>query len=855
MGGVTKETTEKINASDGKEVTEVTTTKTTADPSKTTPIDPKTKYKQDRSLDPGKTRVVHDGTSGSKTTTTETTTTDTKYEVPITVYVKDKTETVSDEKSIKRDIYTQIEGEEKKKIDTQNVTLTRTGVKNLTTQQTTWGQWSTGKIDAYTAPEIKNYDVQNPDAAPRLSVNSNTKDSEVVFEYKAKHDVSTQKCIVSRKVIAKNRISGGTIDVAYQNAIITRSVDKNLVTGETTYGKWSSATLPAVEAPEFDGFTVYSTDVAKSVDIDGSILNHTSGDHVQLDPVVFDYNANDQHYSVSFNLLENSYWFGTHIVNGRTYETLKSCIQENTPDECEIFPNQDIPAELTLGPETSYLVVYVIRIGKNAADDPAVVKETYKVVFRNVYEQYPGGDQRLIDRESVVLTRTKNADGTFGQWSTGKLDATKPKPVQGYTVTNPKAASAITVDGSQNQLQDVVFTIKPNEQEAHVNYVDDSTNETTKSITVKGVSFGTTNFDAQKDLPEGYEIDDGQEIPTTFSFGVSSINATIYVHHKQSDSAQESAEHEKVEVKDLHPVQLTSFAKKENKNSLPFTVKTREKDVDVGSKLDDIKASDFINVPAGAKANIVWDDPDANTSKAGTLTGKIVITMPSQTTYRTTITIQPAKDKIVAWNDGTVHKNVTRTIHYRGAGDQTPDDDVEIVSLSNTATFDGKGGFTWTDWTSNGSFNRVKTPEITGYTPDKDVVEAYTPTGSDSNFTVLVTYTKDSEPNIPGTTPDIPKTPEDHPKDDKPKEPKKPTEPVKKSYKSKQNRQRVINKQTITNSKISKMSQSTNPAQKRAQATLPQTGSHDSLAYAALGGLAALIGLSSLLYLDKKQKN
>jgi LPXTG-motif cell wall-anchored protein len=216
---------------------------------------------------------------------------------------------------------------------------------------------------------------------------------------------------------------------------------------------------------------------------------------------------------------------------------------------------------------------------------------------------------------------------------------------------------------------------------------------------------------------------------------------------------------------------------------------------------------------------------------------------------------QTSKHKIIAWNDGPVHKYVTRTIHYQGAGDQTPDDEVETVDLSRTATFDGHGGFTWTAWVADGSFKRVETPQIIGYTADKNVVESYTPTATDSDFTVTVTYTPNTNPDIPGETPDIPKKPDNHPKDDKPKKPDQPVKKPTKSVAKKQNNQKLIKKQATMSPRTRKTAPNTNSVRKHAQASLPQTGSHSGLASTIFGSLAILLGLSAFLYRDKKKRN
>lgn len=105
-------------------------------------------------------------------------------------------------------------------------------------------------------------------------------------------------------------------------------------------------------------------------------------------------------------------------------------------------------------------------------------------------------------------------------------------------------------------------------------------------------------------------------------------------------------------------------------------------------------------------------------------------------------------------NQVTDSKDVTETIQYRFAnGDQAAPDYNTIVTLTRTGVKDAvTGQTTWQDWSTN-QFAAVKSPVITGYTPDVASVDAVDVDGDSVDTTQIVTYTKDAvktpDQNIP----------------------------------------------------------------------------------------------------------
>lgn len=119
-------------------------------------------------------------------------------------------------------------------------------------------------------------------------------------------------------------------------------------------------------------------------------------------------------------------------------------------------------------------------------------------------------------------------------------------------------------------------------------------------------------------------------------------------------------------------------------------------------------------------------------------------------------------------------KDATQTIHYVGAGDKTPTDNVvtQKAAFTRTVTIDKVTGevISISDWEGTKTFNTVNTPVVDGYHADKRVAGGLTATPDNPNVEETVTYTPNGklvpvDPNgtpIPGAdTPTYPTDPND----------------------------------------------------------------------------------------------
>ena len=110
----------------------------------------------------------------------------------------------------------------------------------------------------------------------------------------------------------------------------------------------------------------------------------------------------------------------------------------------------------------------------------------------------------------------------------------------------------------------------------------------------------------------------------------------------------------------------------------------------------------------------------------------------------------------------SIDKTITRTVHYEGADQYTPNDVQQPVHFTARGELDKVTG-EWTkplDWSADQTFNGVTTPKIPGYhvvsvdrdTTDNQNVDSAKVSHTGADYTVTVKYAKDAAPTPDTTT-------------------------------------------------------------------------------------------------------
>ena len=333
---------------------------------------------------------------------------------------------------------------------------------------------------------------------------------------------------VTRTVNYKDPVTGTVKEVTVQKATLTRTGEKDLVTGEITYGPWSTANFDKVNAPEIAGYTVTNPDAAPTMTVTGNTVNST---------VTFDYTANDQKQTVEFiDNNDQKTVVSQYDVTGKTNETVKLNINDNVPKNWVIVDPTSVPSEVTLGAtEKAPIKVYIKHGSKDITDGEGTSKDVTRTIN---YILGDAKDSVTYKVQKATLHRTGTEDLvtgeiTYGPWNTANFEQVNAPTIEGYYITSSAVAPAMTVTGDTPNST-VTFVYAASWHNQVISYVNKKTNELVSTGVVTGRTGSTVQFTPQ--IPTGWELSSGQNIPSSITFGTTDPKTiTIYIQHQTKD--------------------------------------------------------------------------------------------------------------------------------------------------------------------------------------------------------------------------------------------------------------------------------------------------------------------------------
>ncbi|MFC0265757.1 mucin-binding protein [Alloscardovia macacae] len=189
-----------------------------------------------------------------------------KPSVPEADATEDKTETVSypqhvedvpESKTVTRTIHyvDATSGETVAPDKVQTVTLTRTNKHNLVTDKVAEGAWSTGKWEAVTSPEVKNYGTPDTASFAEMNVTAETANAEETVHYPQGTVNIPEEKTITRTISYVDATRGETVAPdKVQTVTLTRTNVRNLVTNVLTEGEWSTGKFDAVAFPAVENY-------------------------------------------------------------------------------------------------------------------------------------------------------------------------------------------------------------------------------------------------------------------------------------------------------------------------------------------------------------------------------------------------------------------------------------------------------------------------------------------------------------------------------------------------------------------------------------------------------------------------
>ena len=330
----------------------------------------------------------------------------------------------------------------------------------------------------------------------------------------------------------------GKTQTTTQKVQLTRTANVDEVTGEVTYGKWTTGEWANYNVPTVPGYTASQSDVP-ATKVTDSTKDQT---------VTVTYTANAQTTTINY-VDGDGKVVHTTTVNGHTDQTVK--VPNETPAGWTITDGQ-VPTEITFGPNGHDRVTVTVTVdhkhvavtpdkpqtdGTKLPDNPSQTfhgvghDDLNKTIVRTIEVTAPTGKTDTI-KQTVKLTRSADVDEatgevTYGKWTTGSWSSYNVPTVAGYTPSQAVVAEVAVNADTTDQTVKISYTA--NDQATHINYVDEN-GEVVHTTTIKGHTDQTVKV--PNETPAGWTVTGGQ-VPSEVTFGADGYtDVKITVDHK-----------------------------------------------------------------------------------------------------------------------------------------------------------------------------------------------------------------------------------------------------------------------------------------------------------------------------------
>ncbi|WP_411814970.1 mucin-binding protein [Lactobacillus delbrueckii] len=687
-------------------------------------------------------------------------------------YTKNAPTITTEKKTVNETIHYQGAGNQTPADHTASVDFTRQVSTDAVTGEKTYGPWSAAQsFDAVTSPELKGY-IADKAQIDKQTVNGDSKDLEFTVTYtKNAPTITTEKKTVNETVSYVDQ-NGHVVAQPHTASVdFTRQVSTDAVTGEKTYGPWSAAqSFDAVTSPELKGytadkaqidkqtvngdskdleFTVTYTKNAPTITTEKKTVNETIHYQGAGNQTPADHTASvDFTRQVSTDAVTGEKTYGSWSADQSFAAVTSPELKGYTADKAQI-DKQTVNGD---SKDLEFTVTYT----KNA---PTITTEK-KTVNETIHYQGAGNQTPADHTASVDFTRQVSTDAvtgekTYGPWSAAQsFDAVTSPELKGYiadkaqidkqtvngdskdlefTVTYTKNAPTITTE--KKTVNETVSYVDQNGHvvaQPHTASVDFTRQVSTDAVTGEktyGPWSAAQSFDAVTS-PElkGYTADKAQIDKQTVNGDSKDLEFTVtYTKNAPTITTEKKTVNETVSYVD----QNGHVVAQPHTDSVDFTRQVST-DAVTGEKTYGSWSADqsFAAVTSPELKGYTADKAQIDKQTVNGDSKDLEFTV-TYTKNAPTIT--------------TEKKTVNETIHYQGAGNQTPADHTASVDFTRQVSTDAvTGEKTYGSWSAAQSFDAVTSPELKGYTADKAQIDKQTVNGDSKDLEFTVTYTKNA---------------------------------------------------------------------------------------------------------------
>ena len=652
----------------------------------------------------------------------------------LVVHLKHAKQNVNDQKQVTRTVnYTDPTTKQTKTVTTQTVTLQRTGMKDLVTNETKWNDWNTGQWTKVDAPKVTGYRVTNPDAAATMTVTSGTSNTTVTFAYVSDHQDSSIVYVDDDKGGAQVKtvpLSGNTGDTVKTNIVAPSGYVLNgTYSSEYTF-KQSGNTAITVhlkhdkqsvndqkQVVRTVNYTDPNTKQTKLVERQTATLHRTGTKDLVTNNINWNAWSADQFKAVSAPSVA-----GYQVTNGNAAGAMT--VNDQSKDSTVTFT-------YTANAQTTH-VKYVDK------DNPSNVIHTTNVSGKtdqtvSVPSEVPVGWQ-LVSGQNVPKNVTFTATGypdTIVKIEHKHVTVTPdhPKTTNDKLPDNPTKNYPVGVD--QNDLNKTVTRT--------IQVVDPDTKKTTSTTQTAHLT-RTADIDEVSGMVTYGKWTTGQWV--AFVPPV----VTGYTPNVKEVPAMTVADTTKDQT-----VTIT-YAPSQQSMRIIFVDHNHPDNV-IKTQTITGKTNQMVPVPNGTPAGWVLTpgqkvpehisfSPQGHDDVVVEIQhGHVTVTPDAPKTTADKLPDNPTKSYPVGVAKDDLNKTLTRTINVTDPHTKKVATTTQKVHLSRTATVDEVDGtVTYGKWTT-GEWSAFDTPIVAGYTPSQANVEKVTVNDATKDQTVNITYT------------------------------------------------------------------------------------------------------------------
>ena len=608
---------------------------------------------------------------------------------------------------------------------------------------------------------------------------------------------------VSRTILITN--IDGKVDKTIQEHTFTRTGQKDMVTGNISYGPWSENgkyIFASVPIKEIAGYAINGSapEVVVTPETKDSTIN-------------ISYLANGQ--TSYYQFIDDDYQAGDpainqkHSIAGKTGENVKLNI--SIPENYDLVKGKIVPTSYTFTAENNKpIVIHLVHQISTVTDNPSLTKTIRRTIL---ITNIDGKVDRTVQKHTFTRTGKKDmvtGNISYGPWSeNGKYTfaGIPVKEIAGYAINGSAPEVVVTPETKDSTIN---ISYLANGQTSYYQFIDDDYQTGDPVINQKHPVVGKTDETIKLNIsiPENYSLIEGSVLPTSYTFESGNKPIIIHlIHQKESLPNDTKTISRKVTIIDpdgkvdsKSTTQSVTFSRNdildkvtnkhiygkwnEAQQTLPsidlpsFNGYTPTGEVTAaevttnGGDIADINISYVPNEQTSYYEFVDDDNHESLIAPATVISGRtgetiklnIVtpngyalakdITLPRSYRFKATnnepIIIHLVHHMSKVTNDPKLTKVITRTINVINP-DGTTDSIVQTVRFVQTATKDDVTNSVsyMNDWKNVGaeSFAEYNVPEIAGYTSSKTKVEKLTPKFGDQNVIVNIDYIKKSQIN------------------------------------------------------------------------------------------------------------